>query len=163
VLSLVGAARLVLQPDERDLSLIQLGLKARASADAYPHEAFDAEVTYVAPSVEVTRGTIEVRLRVPSPPAYLRPDMTVSVDLIVATRKQTLVVPSDAVRGFATATPWTLVVVGNRAERRDLSLGIRGDGAVEVISGLVDGDAVVLPDGQLLQPGQRLRPFRKGS
>ncbi len=160
-LSIAGAARLVLQPDERDLSLIQLGLRARASADAFPNESFDAEVSYVAPSVEASRGTIEVRLRVPNAPAYLRPDMTVSVDMLVATRKQVLVIPSDAVRGFATPTPWTLVVVGSRAERRDLRLGIRGDGAAEVLSGLSEGDAVVLPDGQNLQPGQRVRPFQK--
>lgn len=161
VLSLSGAARLVLQPDERDLSLIQLGLKARASADAYPNEAFDAEVTYMAPSVDVTRGTIEVRLRVPSPPAYLRPDMTVSVDLVVATRKQTLVVRSDAIRGLATPNPWLLVVLGDRTARRDLRLGIRGEGSVEVLGGLSEGEVVVLPDGQTLVPGQRVRPFRK--
>jgi len=161
VLSLSGAARLVLQPDERDLSLIQLGLKARASADAYPNDTFDAEVTYMAPSVDLTRGTIEVRLRVPSPPAYLRPDMTVSVDLVVAARKQTVVVRSEAIRGLATPSPWLLVVLGDRTARRELRLGIRGEGHVEVLSGLAEGELVVVPDGQTLVPGQRVRPFSK--
>lgn len=161
VLSLSGAARLVLQPDERDLSLIQLGQKARASADAYPNEAFDAEVTYMAPSVDLTRGTIEVRFRVPSPPAYLRPDMTVSVDLVVATRKQALVVRSDAIRGLATPNPWALAVLGDRTARREVRLGIRGEGYVELLSGLAEGELVVVPDGQTLVPGQRVRPFRK--
>lgn len=161
VIAAAGEARLVLQPDERDLSLISIGLAARASADAYPSDAFDAEVSYVAPSVEAVRGTVEVRLRVLSPPPYLKPDMTVSIDLTVAKRKGALVIPSDTVRGLATPTPWVLAVAGGRAERRELKLGIRGDGAVEVALGLGEGDEVVVPDGQLLTSGQRIRPFRK--
>ena len=139
----------------------RLGLKARASADAFPQESFEAEVTYVAPSIELQRGTVEVRLRVASPPSYLRPDMTASVDLSVASKRSALVVPFEAVRGLATPRPWALAVVGTRTERRELTLGIRGEGSVEVLAGLVEGDAVVLPDGQRLEPGQRVRAFPK--
>ena len=59
---------------------------------------------------ETNSGSIEVRLRVPSPPAFLKPDMTVSVDLTVAARKGVVAVPRDAVRGAATAAPWVPVV-----------------------------------------------------
>ncbi len=161
VIAAAGEARLVLQPDERDLSLIALGLRARASADAYPKDTFEAEVSYVAPSVEAVRGTVEVRLRVPKPPAYLKPDMTVSVDLTVAVQKGAVVIPSETVRGLATPNPWALGVSNDHLVRRDLALGIRGEGAVEVTAGLAEGDLVVVPDGRILEPGQRVRPFPK--
>ena len=48
-----------------------------ASADAFPAQKFDAELIYLAPTVDVTRGTVEARLRVDKPPAFLRDDMTV--------------------------------------------------------------------------------------
>jgi HlyD family secretion protein len=162
-LAVGGETRLSIQPDERDLAYVHVGLKARASADAFPQETFEAEVSYVAPSIELQRGTVEVRLRVASPPAYLRPDMTVSVDLAVASKRGALVVPFEAVRSLATPRPWALAVVGDRTERRDLGLGIRGDGAVEVLTGLVEGDSVVLPDGQRLEAGKRVRPFIKST
>jgi HlyD family secretion protein len=160
-LSALGDTRLSLQPDERDLWYVKLGLPARASADAFPEDRFDAEVAYIAPSVEAQRGTVEVRLRVAKPPAYLRPDMTVSIDLLVAQRANALVLPSEAVRGLATLRPWVLAVVRGRTVRRDLKLGIRGDGAVEVLSGLAEGELAVLPDGQAIQAGQRVRTFQR--
>ncbi len=161
VLSAIGETRIVLQPDERDLPLVRLGLAARVSADAFPKDSFPAAVSYIAPSVEAQRGTIEVRLRVPEPPAYLRPDMTVSVDMTVASVKDALVVPSLAVRGLATPEPWTLVASGGRAERRALVLGVRGDGSVEVKSGAALGELLVMPDGTAVKPGDRVRAARK--
>jgi HlyD family secretion protein len=118
---------------------------------------FDAEVSYIAPSIDPQRGSVEVRLRVREAPKFLKPDMTVSVDLTVASKKQAIVVPSDAVRGAATPKPFVLAVEGDRLVRHDLQLGIRGEGATEILAGLADGAAVVVPDGQLLAPGQRVR------
>ena len=99
--------------------------------------------------------------RVPHAPSFLLPDMTVSVDLTVAQRQRALVVPSDAVRDAATPTPWLFTVEGGRLVRKDVKLGIRGEGATEITEGVAEGTTVVLPDGQLLQPGQRVRTERE--
>lgn len=152
--------QLVIEPDERNLAWIRLGQKARASADAYPQDPFDAEVSYVAPAIDPQRGSIEVRLRVRQAPAFLKPDMTISVDLTVAAKKQALVVPSDAVRGAATPTPSVLVVADGRIAEHDVKLGIRGDGGTEIVSGLDEGAEVVVSPERVLAPGQRVRPVR---
>lgn len=157
VLAADADAQLVFQPDERNLAWISLGQPARASADAFPQQVFDAVVSYIAPSIDPQRGSVEVRLEVPSPPAFLKPDMTVSIDLTVATRKATLTLPSKAVRGAATATPWVLVVERGRVARRDVGLGIRGDDTVEITSGLDETARVIIPDGRQLAPGARVR------
>lgn len=152
--------QLVIEPDERNLAAIRLGQKARASADAYPQEPFDADVSYIAPSIDPARGSIEVRLRVAKPPAFLKPDMTVSVDLTVASKKHALVVPSDAVRGAATPTPSVLVVAGGRIATRGVKLGIRGEGSTEIVSGVEEGAEVVVSPERALAPGQRVRAVR---
>ncbi|HET8935336.1 MAG TPA: efflux RND transporter periplasmic adaptor subunit, partial [Polyangiales bacterium] len=107
-------SKLVIHPDERNLATIQLGQRARASADAFPTEVFDAEIDYIAPSIDPERGSVEVRLRVIHPPAGLRPDMTVSVDLTVASVANALTLPSEAIHGAATAAPSVWVVRDDR-------------------------------------------------
>jgi HlyD family secretion protein len=156
-----GETQLVIEPDERNLAWIRLGQKARASADAYPQEIFDAEVSYIAPAIDPQRGSIEVRVRVPEPPGFLKPDMTVSVDLTVASKTRVLTVATDAVRGAATPAPWVLAVAGGRVARRNVMLGIRGAGRTEIISGLDEGAEVVLAPAATLVDGQRVRVERE--
>ncbi|MBK8215242.1 MAG: efflux RND transporter periplasmic adaptor subunit [Myxococcales bacterium] len=156
-----GDEQLTFQADERNLAAIALGQKALASADAFPNESFEAETSYIAPSIDPQRGTVEVRLRVPKPPKYLLPDMTVSIDLLVASKKDVLVVPTEAVRGAATPTPWVLAVEGGKAHRRDVKLGITGEGTTEIVSGLEPGTELVVPDGRVVPEGKRVTATRK--
>jgi HlyD family secretion protein len=161
VLAADAGDELVFQADERNLAWIAVGQRAKASADAYPAQVFDAEVSYVAPSIDPQRGSVEVRLTVPSPPAFLKPDMTVSIDLTVAAKQSALTVPSGAVRGAATPSPHVLVVEDGRVSQRDVQLGIRGDGGIEITGGVTSGTEVILPDGKRLVPGMRVRTERQ--
>ncbi|HSN29327.1 MAG TPA: efflux RND transporter periplasmic adaptor subunit [Kofleriaceae bacterium] len=160
VLAADADVQLVVQPDERNVAEIQLGQKARAAADAYPQQPFDAIVSYIAPSIDPQRGSIEVRLGVPKPPPFLKPDMTVSVDLTVAAKPQVLTVPGAAVRGQTSTRPWVQIVRDDRVVRREVALGIRGEGSVEIVSGLAEGDEVIVPDGTQLADGARVRVER---
>ncbi len=151
--------QLTAEPDEKNLSLLAAGQKALASADAFPERLFPARVVYVSPSVDRSRGTVEVRLAVDQPPDYLRPDMTISVDIEVGRRASALAIPAGAVRDPTSARPWALVVRGGRAVRLDLGLGARGEAWFEVLGGLVEGDLVVPRDVKGVVIGQRARPL----
>ncbi len=152
-----GAIELTAQVDEKNLALLQPGQPARASADAFPARVFEALVTYIAPSVDAARGTVEVRLAVPAPPPVLRADMTVSINVDVGRKEAALVIPADVIRD-PTGEPWVLAIVGRQAVRRPVTLGMRGDGLVEVTAGLVAGDAVISPTGGFVAAGERVRP-----
>ena len=141
--------------------MIHLGQKARVSADAYPQQVFDANVNYVAPSIDPARGSVEIRLGLAGAPTFLKPDMTVSVDLMVAAKASVLTLPSDAVHGAASTKPWLFAVENDRIVRNDVELGIRGEGSVEIVSGLREGLEVVLPDSHALRVGQRVRSLRE--
>ena len=161
VVAALGDLQIVFQPDERNLANMRLGQKARASADAFPQDVKDGEVSYIAPSVDPQRGSVEVRVRVPGAPTTWKPDMTVSVDLMVARKDSALTLSTDAVRGVATETPYVLVVQGGHVIRKNVTLGIRGEGAIEIASGLDDGAEVVVQDGSVLTTGQRVRTARE--
>ncbi len=161
VIAVDSDLQIVFQPDERNLANMKIGQRARTSADAFPQEVFDAEVSYIAPSVDPERGSIEVRLRVPQAPAKWKPDMTVSVDLTVASKTGALTVPSVTVRGASAVQPRVLVVQDGRVAERDVTLGLRGDGTLEITSGLEEGADVIVPDGTPLAVGQRVRASRE--
>lgn len=113
VLARTGLTQLVIEPDEKNLSLLRVGQSATASAEAFPDRTFGARVAFIAPSIDPTRGTVEVRLEVPEPPAYLRPAMTVSVEVEVAEKRGALVLDAGAVRD-----DWRRARQRRRARRR---------------------------------------------
>lgn len=157
LLSRTGATRLVIEPDERNLARLKVGQKAVASSEAFADQRFDAQVQTIAPAVDPLRGTIEVHLAVPSPPDYLRPHMTVSVEVTVGGKDESTLVPRKAVRGLATDAPFVLAIKGGKVEKLPVVLGIRGDERVEITSGL-DEDAVLVADEVIqLAPGDRVR------
>jgi HlyD family secretion protein len=155
-----GETQVVVQIDEKNLGQLRIGQKALGSADAYPHDRFPAEVVYINPGVDPLRGSVEVKLRVAQPPDYLRQDMTASVDIEVARRAAAVVLPADAVRDPG-GQPWVLAIEGNRAVRRPVALGLRGDGRVQVTDGVAPGDRVVPGTNLLVKPGQRVRALVK--
>jgi HlyD family secretion protein len=151
-----GLTQLVVQIDEKNLALLALGQGALASADAYPAQRFAARLAYINPGVNATTGAVEVKLDVATPPAVLKQDMTVSVDIEVARRPQALIIPVGAVREADSAAPWVLRVEGRHAVRTAVQLGLRSGGLAEVTSGLAEGDAVVAAPATLA-PGARIR------
>jgi HlyD family secretion protein len=154
-LAIDGPTELVMEPDERNLPLLREGQPALASADAFPDRRFPARVSAILPGVDAQRGTLEVRLAVPEPPDYLRPDLTVSVDVEVARRNGTLLLSTEAVREPLSARPWALAVRSGRARRQELRLGARGEREVEVLEGLAEGDLVLSGPATA---GARVRP-----
>jgi HlyD family secretion protein len=159
VLAPAGETQIVLQIDERNLSKLALGQQALASADAYPDQKFPAELVYVNPGIDAQRGTVEVRLRVPHAPAYLRQDMTVSVDIEIARRPATLALATESVRDIAGGTAWVLVVRDGIARRQVVRAGLRGDRSLEIVDGLSEGDLIV-PGSAPIKAGQRVKRLR---
>lgn len=156
-LSVAGDTQVVLNVDEKNIGLLALGQKAAVMADAYPGRSFGAEIFYIAPGVDAQRGTVEVKLRVPEPPAFARPDMTVSAEIVAARREGTLTLDSEALRDAAGPAPWVMVVRAGRAQRQGVRLGIRGAGRTEVVAGLAAGEAVVPPSEAAVREGSRVR------
>ena len=157
VLAAAGQTQVLVQIDEKNLSKIALGQKALGSADAFADQRFDAVVSYINPGVDAARGSVEVKLALTQPPAYLRQDMTVSIDIETARRTAAVVVPTSALEDAATDQPWVLVVRDKRVVKQFVTLGLRGDTRVEVLSGVTAGEGVVPMSKTGVEAGQRVR------
>jgi HlyD family secretion protein len=155
-LALAGPLQLVAQVDERYLGQLQPAQMAAVLADAYPTQRFTARVLSIAPLVDAQRGAIEVKFSLSPPlPAFLREDMTLSVEVETARREQALVVPADALRGDESTGPSVWLARDGRVQARKVLLGLRTLDAIEILDGLSAGEVVLL--GPAPQPGQRVR------
>lgn len=185
-LALAGPVQLVAQVDERYLEQLQVGQRVSVLADAFPGQRFAAHVQSIAPLVDAQRGAVEVKFALPQQPAaFLREDMTLSMEVETARRDVALVVPVAALRGDLQGTaalrgdlqstaaqrgdpqstpalhsdPVTSAVVliarDGRVEERKVRLGLRTLEAVEVLDGLAAGDIVLT--GTAPKPGSRVR------
>ena len=143
-MSQTGEPRIDVSLDEKNLRFLRLGAQASVVSDAFPGQRFEAVVSYIAPSIDANRGTVDIRLRVVAPPDYLRPDMTVSVEMLVGERTSTLVVASDTIRDADTPAPYAYVVREGIAERTALTLGLRGVGETEIVAGATEGEALII-------------------
>lgn len=156
-ISAVGLTRIRIEPDERNLALLELGQKGRASTEAFPADQFDVTVTYIAPAVNPDRGTIEVQLLVENPPQYLRPHMTASAEIVVATKKDALVLPRVAIQSEA-RSPYVWTLHSSRVQRTPVELGLLGDDEVSVRTGLSEQDVILLKGTQEMKVGAKVTP-----
>jgi HlyD family secretion protein len=155
-LALAGPLQLVAQVDERYLAQLQPGQSAEVLADAYPTQRFAARVLSISPLVDAQRGAIEVKFSLPQPaPAFLREDMTLSVEVQTARREQALVVPSAALRGDEATGTRVWLARDGRVESRDVRVGLRTLEAAEILDGLRAGELVLIGAAPL--PGERVR------
>jgi HlyD family secretion protein len=160
-LALAGPTQITAQVDERFLDQLQVGQKAMVVADAFADQRFAAHVLSIAPVIDPQRGAIEVKFALEeTPPAFLREDMTLSVEVETGRRERALVLPLTALLGTASGGPANpqasvLVVQNGRVQERSVRLGLRTLDAVEILEGLAAGDVVLLQ--RTLQVGRRVR------
>ena len=159
-LARAGATEVSLPVDEQNLEHLALGQDATCLTDAYPNRAFAARLTFIAPAVDTASGTIELRLTVARPPAWLRQDMTTSCDIVTGRRRDALVVPNDALRAVAGDRAQVLAWRAGKAVEQAVRLGLRGLVASEVVSGLRPGEVVIAD--RAVSPGQRVRTRLQG-
>lgn len=189
-LALAGPTQLVAQVDERFLEQLRPGQSAAVVADAFPGQRFAASVLNLAPAVDAQRGAIEVKFALAgTPPAFLREDMTLSVEVQTGRREAALVLPQSALRPLAPGAAGTnaaaskagtevepqgnasevpgaqemrevLVVQGGRTQLRSVRLGLHTLGAVEVLDGLREGEQV-LERSSAGADGKLLRPGQR--
>ncbi|KAB2928547.1 MAG: efflux RND transporter periplasmic adaptor subunit [Dechloromonas sp.] len=156
-LSPAGDTELLVHIDEKNLALLKPGQVARASADAYPEEHFAATINFISPAVDPLRGSVEVRLHVARPPAYLRQEMTVSIDIETARLADALLVPADAVHDTGSGNPWVPVVRDAIVYHQEIEIAARSAGRIAVRKGLSPGDAVIAAGQPVPPAGSRVR------
>jgi membrane fusion protein (multidrug efflux system) len=133
------------------LAVLRSGLAVVAQSAAYAGENFSGEVESVDSRVDPVTRTIKVRARLPNPQGRLRPGMFLTVR-VSREPLPGLVVPEQALvpeRGKV----YVFVLADGRIARREVSIGRRVPGEVEITQGVAAGDRVVIEGTQKVRDG----------
>ncbi|HOW87859.1 MAG TPA: efflux RND transporter periplasmic adaptor subunit [Candidatus Omnitrophota bacterium] len=84
---------------ERDVQKITLGQKAKVFVDAYPDKTFEGVIENIAPQITGTSRTSTAKVRIENPEGLLMPGMFARVRVMLYSKKDAIVVPTDAVQG----------------------------------------------------------------
>jgi HlyD family secretion protein len=158
-----GPLQVRVTPDEYHLGALLEGQEAQVVVEAFPDRPLRARVDWIAPQIDPARGTVEVRLALADEvdATQLLPDMSATVEVLLGERDDALVLPTWLVRDLGTGTPWVLVAEAGTATRRNVSLGLLGDEAVEIGGGLdADDEVIPIDAGVDVDDPVRTRPVR---
>lgn len=138
----IATIKLDFNVPELYLAALKPGQPLNAMSGAYPGEHFDGLVTTINSRVDPVTRTVLVRAEVNNDDLRLRPGMLLNVSLELA-RSQALTIPEQAVIPMQNTQFVYVIDADDTAQRREISVGRRRPGLVEVTDGLVENEEVI--------------------
>jgi RND family efflux transporter MFP subunit len=147
--------RVVAEVNEEDIPRVALGQKTLLRTDAFLGQPLEGMVSEITPMGDPAAKTYRIRVALPDD-TPLKPGMSVEANVVTREKPGALVIPAEAAQGTT-----VFAIRENRAERRAITIGIRGPRAIEVVSGLSEGERVVVPFPSPLRDGSRVRAIER--
>lgn len=151
-LQTVSPQRASFQVPERYADQLKEGQRVSFRVAALPGREFTGQVDFVDPIVQLPGRTIMVKARVPNPRQELQAGMFIEARLATAVRPSAVVIPEDAVLPLQ-GSNFVWVVANGKATRRQVELGVRTPGFVEIKNGVEHTEQVVVGGQERLAEG----------
>ena len=136
---------------------VRLGDPVTVRVDSLNGKTFTGTISRFSHDVDDSTRTMTTEIEVPNPNLELVPGMYATVVLQVEKHPQALVIPTEAVAGDKKNTVY-VVTPNHEIEERTVTLGLETPDKYEVVSGLNEGDLVVLGNRTQFQTGQKVEP-----
>ena len=120
------------------LAQLHPGQNIDVSVGAYPDETFGGVITAIAPQIDVTGHSVAIRAQLPNPDLKLRPGLFAQVSVTLDVSPDALMVPEEAIWPIGQQKT-VYVVVDGKAVQKNVRIGQRQPGTVEILSGLAAG------------------------
>ncbi|RLV61729.1 efflux RND transporter periplasmic adaptor subunit [Parashewanella curva] len=142
---------------ERYLQTLQVGKEVEAKAIAYPDETFKGKVKSIDSRIDPETRAVVIRAVLKNPQMKLLPGMLMTVNLI-KDHKTSLVLPEDAIIPRQNRQYVYVVDDKNKVVQKQVTVGIRKFGIVEITSGLKEGESVITRGQLKVRPGSTVQP-----
>jgi HlyD family secretion protein len=163
IVTLVSSTvRVTISVEEAKLGLISVGQAASIAVPAYPSQPFDATVAVAPPTVDPKSRTAQVELRPTDTKGQLKPGMFAQVAIQSAHHSNVLVVPSSAIT-LLDGKSVVYVVENGSVKVQPVTTGLSDQTVTEIVSGVTEGQIVVVGDKPSLQDGEHVTPQLAGS
>lgn len=147
---------------ERDLPMVAVGQAVEVRPRGYVDRVFAGEIALVYPQINMATRTARVRIDLANPDGVLLADMYVEAEILTGGDEPVVAVPSSAVIDSGDRQVVMVDKGKGRFEPRDVKLGARGEGHVEVVEGIAEGDQVVTTGNFLIDAESNLRAALSG-
>ena len=137
---------------DRRFSELKLGQPVTLAVDGYPRLKFKGKVKRMQPAIDPMTRTFKVTVGVANPGELLKPGMFARAEIEIGYHPDALVIPRAASLEEE-GKYYAVAVRDNQARRVKIALGFRDGDRVEVLSGLFEGDQVVLEGAYALAEG----------
>ncbi len=145
---------------ERALGRVESGQRVHVRTDAFPNRVFAGRVTFVSPSVREATRDLLVKAEIPNERGSLKPGQFVTMSITLERKHEAVLVPEETLvqtrKGYV-----VYVVEDGKARRRDVTIGLREPGTVEIRKGVEAGVLVVTHGQMRLRDGVEVK--RAGS
>lgn len=148
---------------ERDYTKIALGQKAKVFIDAYPNKTFEGIVENIAPEIKGATRTATVRVRLENPEKILLPGMFARIRILLYSKKNTLVIPTDAIQGSEGEqfvyifNPEKEKSEAGTAEKRPITVGYTRADYSQIDAGVTEGEVAAISGLERLENGKKVR------
>ncbi len=146
---------------QNDFSKLRMGQRGTITTDAFPDRKYNGRIEEMSPEANRQKATVQVKVKVLNPDSYLRPEMNASVSFLADETPKShgevssaplIYIPKTALRGDA-----VFVVLNGKAVRRSVKTGpTNGSGDVQVTSGLIGGEDLIVTPPADLKEGARV-------
>ena len=141
---------------EGDVLGLEEGREVRITLKASEDVRFEGRVRQISPVVDTSTGTVKVTVEAIAPPAAVRPGAFVTVGIVRESRPRVVLVPREAVvRELQDA--YVFVAKGEVAEKRSVALGIEEGRFIEAVSGVTEGEQVIVAGQGGLKDGSVIK------
>ncbi len=142
---------------EQDLARVAVGQTAKMTITAFPGRTFEGKVSFIYPDINKDTRTAKIRIDLPNPTGELRTDMYVNTELNIPTNGDALAVPSSTILNTGEKQVVLVDLGDGRFQPRQVKTGATGDGHVEILDGLKEGDRVVTSANFLIDAESNMR------
>ncbi len=151
MISLVDLATIwmIAQVYEDQAGWVKNGELAEAKVSSIPDKIWKGEVEYIYPQVDPTTRTLKVRLRFDNKEGILKPNMYANISLLAEPKSDVLSIPLEALIRSSEGDRVIISTGDGHFQVRPVTTGIESGEQVEILSGLNEGDRVVI-SGQFL-------------
>jgi RND family efflux transporter, MFP subunit len=143
---------------QQDVPLVKIGQQGTIELDYYPGEKYQGTVTYIAPELSMDSKTLLVRLEMPNTSNLkIKPGMNAMMTLHSVINKKAISVPDQAVIYSGTRTLVVIAKGGGYFEPREIKIGQTAQGYTEVVSGVREGEEIVVSSQFLIDSESNLK------
>ena len=148
------------QVDEADIAAVKVGQVVNVRLESEPQAPLAGRVSRVNPGAVTANGVTQVKVRVEvksNGKAKLMPGLNASCEFIQREKKDVLMIPAQAVKREEGKTLVELMLKDNKTQMKEVKVGVMGNGNLEVLSGLGEGDLIVTSkiDNRQIEEQQR--------